>query len=32
MEFFVAYYSGNKYEQFTFVNRAFAHTPGRTGR
>jgi len=27
MEFFVAYYSGNKYEQFTFVNRAFGHTP-----
>jgi molybdopterin-containing oxidoreductase family membrane subunit len=23
MEFFVAYYSGNKYEVFTFVNRAF---------
>ncbi len=25
MEFFVAWYSGNEYEQFTFVNRAFGN-------
>jgi hypothetical protein len=30
-EFFIAWYSGEQYEQFTFLNRAFGPTPGRTG-
>lgn len=27
MEFFIAWYSGNPYEQFAFINRAFGLTP-----
>lgn len=30
-EFFIAWYSGNEYEGFTFVNRAFGHIGGHTG-
>jgi hypothetical protein len=32
MEFFIAWYSGNPYERYVFINRATAPTPGRTGR
>jgi hypothetical protein len=31
MEFFIAWYSGNEYEQFAFINRAFGPYGGPTG-
>jgi Ni/Fe-hydrogenase subunit HybB-like protein len=31
-EFFIAWYSGNIYERFTFLNRALGRTGGRPGR
>ncbi len=32
IEFFIAWYSGNPYERFVFLNRALrARTPGPTG-